>query len=179
MLNAVLEDLEDMMDGDNEICSVSITEYFNDYQHLIDCGYEVYESRKNPRLIQRKANELHYHNFLEHQLFSHLQEMKYYSDVNIFDTRRLVAVSPDCISMIQILVRDKIHLMVHFRSSDFDGALPADLEFISKLPGELIDHLEFFRGKPGYEEIDIEAIENLTQMPVELHLSFGSLHRTI
>ena len=107
-----------------------------------------------------------------------LQEIKFYSKVNIKNTRRLLAVSSDCISTIQILIRDSIHLNVYFRSSDYDGALPVDLSFISTLPWELIQHLRKFQGSIGYEEVCDSLIQELENKPIELNLMFGSLHRT-
>lgn len=169
---------EECFEDERELCAVHYEEWFDNYYSIMMDGTKQYEIRKNDVLVRRKKNELHFHNFLEHQLFSRLQEIKYYSNVNIFDTRRLVATSADCISMVQLLVRDQIHLMVHFRSSDFDGALPVDLEWISTLPHKLIRHLSKMQGVKGYEEINPETIKSFATKPIKLDLTFGSLHRT-
>jgi len=161
-----------------ELVSVNYSCAFDDYKDAIVQSNNLFNDVKNDVLITRKANELHFHNFLKHQLFSRLQEIKYYSEVNIFDTRRLVSVSSDCITSIQILVRDEIHINVYFRSSDFDGALPADLLLLANLPTDLIEHSQTFIGVPGYEEINPESINTLKEKPIHLNLMFGSLHRT-
>jgi len=163
---------------EREFVSCSFKFSFTDPFTCLKNGEEVFEIRKNKVLEERKQNEHHFYNYLMHQLFSKLQEIKYYSEVNIFDTRRLVAVSCDCISMIQILVRDNIEVIVHFRSSDFDGALPADIEFLSCLPVLLVDHLEKMQKCKGYDECTEEALEKIINKPVNMTLTFGSLHRT-
>jgi hypothetical protein len=161
-----------------ELVSASYSCNFGSYADCEIQSKSLFEDVKNDVLITRKTNELHFHNMLLHQMFSRLQEIKYYSEVDIFDTRRLVSVSADCITAIQILVRDVIHLNVYFRSSDFDGALPADLEFICSLPKELICHLDNMTGIPGYEEATIDNINKISIKPIKLNLMFGSLHRT-
>lgn len=126
----------------------------------------------------RLDNEVHFHSFLINQLFSRLQEIKAYSSVNINNTRRLIAVSSDCISTIHVLVRDEIQVNVYFRSSDYDGALPVDLKFISEIPLKLIEHMIKFKNTKGYEEVQEELIQEYKEKPVLLNLMFGSLHRT-
>lgn len=163
---------------EREIVSRSFTFSFDDPFTCLKDGEETFTVRSNKILEERKRNEHHFYNYLMHQLFSKLQEIKYYSEVNIFDTRRLVAVSCDCISMIQILVRDNIEVIVHFRSSDFDGALPADIEFLSRLPVLLVDHLEKLQKCKGYDECTEDALEKIINKPVNMTLTFGSLHRT-
>lgn len=166
--------------GDNkELCACTYQMEFDNFVHLSDYGVAIWNEYLNDKLIQRKKNELHFHNFLKHQLFTRLQEIKYYSKVDISDTRRLVAVSADCISTIQILVRDKIYLNVYFRSSDIDGALPADFEFISNLPTDLIVHLEKLRDVKGYEEVTDSLMKEIRSKEIKVTLTFGSLHRTV
>ena len=179
MVIELYKELKESLKYTDEIVSESAVLDFNNYYDFHDAGRELFTVYQNDTLRKRKENELHFHNFLEHQLFSHLQEIKYYSDVDIFDTRRLVAVSQDCISMIQILVRKEIQIIVHFRSSDFDGALPADLEWISTLPNKLLIHLERMKNVKGYEEITEDSLRDLKHKSIKLRLSFGSLHRTI
>lgn len=164
--------------GSRELVSVVYSYTFENYINAINQSNKLFEEVKNDILIKRKLNEVHFHNFLKHQIFSRLQEIKYYSEVNIFDTRRLVSTSADCISLIQILVRNEIHINVYFRSSDFDGALPADLLLLTHLPIDLIEHCQTFIGVPGYEEINPESINTLKEKPIHLNLMFGSLHRT-
>lgn len=171
--------MRDFGSDGREIVSKVYTCNLGNSNDALKQGNSLFERTKNDVLKKRKDNELHYHNFLKHQLFSRLQEIKYYSHVKIDDTRRLVATSADCISSIHILVRDEIHLNVYLRSSDFDGALPADVEFICSLPQELINHLVRFKDVPGYEEVTDELINKLNIKPIKLSLMFGSLHRTI
>jgi hypothetical protein len=178
IIEEMYENLDHSLDS-RELCAVTYKATFDNFVHCSDYGIILWSKYINDKLIERRGNELHFHNFLKHQLFSKLQEIKYYSNVNIADTRRLVAVSPDCISTIQILVRDKIYLNVYFRSSDIDGALPADLRFITELPTELIVHLERMREAKGYSEITDELMKDLRSKPIELTLMFGSLHRTV
>jgi hypothetical protein len=161
-----------------ELVSVNYTAYADNYLDMAADGLNLFRDLIDADIYERKHNEFHFHNFLKHQLFSRLQEIKYYSDVNIMDTRRLIAVSPDCISSIQVLIRDSIHVNVYFRSSDFDGALPVDLDFLSEIPSNLINHLMIMQGKPGYEEVNDDIINTLKQKRIKLNLSFGSLHRT-
>lgn len=178
MIN-VVNALERVLGDEREVCGITHTATFTNFFDLLESGRTAFLHKRNDVLMDRKENELHFHNFLEHQLFSRLQEIKYYSKVNIGDTRRLVAVSSDCISMVQILVRSNtIHLMVHFRSSDFDGALPVDLEWVSSLPYKLIRHLSKMQNCKGYEEVTKSVLFDINHSEVKLSLSFGSLHRT-
>ena len=161
----------------SELVSVSYSEEFINYEHIEDSATKLFEVLKNDVLIRRKKNEIHLHESLKHQLLTRLLEMKFYSDVNIFDTRRLIAVSSDCVSTIHILIRDCMHVNIYFRSSDYDGALPVDLEAISKLPKALIDHLKYFSDLVEYSEIK-DNLTKLKNLKVMLNLSFGSLHRS-
>jgi len=170
--------IEEEFEDDRELVSYIYCKTFQNAYVIKEKGIQLYIKNENEILKTRKLYELHFHNFLKHQLFNRLQEIKYYSNVNVFDTRRLIAVSADCISMIQIVIRNKIHLNVHFRSSDFDGALPADLEFLASLPSVLIQHLQDFYNTPGYDEVEFLYIKKLEETPVQLNLTFGSLHRT-
>lgn len=132
----------------------------------------------NYTLIKRRSQEDDFHTFLETQMFSHLIEMKAYSKVNIADTRRFVSVSQDCISTIQMLIRDKIYLNCYFRSSDFDGCLPVDLVFLSSLPRKLILHLNKFKNNEGYQEVNMKFLKELSNKEICFNIMFGSLHRT-
>lgn len=163
----------------DELVNVNYRCGYNSPMGLLDSGTRSfkYRSSLNPVLLKRRENEEDFYNFLKSQLLLRLQEIKFYSNVNVMDTRRLVSVSPDCISMIQIIIREQINLIVHFRSSDFNGALPADLEFISRIPYELIQHLNKFKGEPGYDEVNDEIINILYDMPVNVSISFGSVHK--
>lgn len=179
IIDTMYEDLDHQLGNQRELCSCTYQIEFDNFVHCADYGNILWNHYINDKLIERKRNELHFHNFLKHQLFSRLQEIKYYSKVDISDTRRLVAVSADCISTIQILVRDKIYLNVYFRSSDIDGALPADLKFITELPSDLIVHLEKLRDVKGYEEVTDNLMKEIRSKEIKVTLTFGSLHRTV
>lgn len=156
--------------------------YSMSFRNSFECklaGIELFNHTNDDVLNARLDNEVHFHAFLQNQLFSRLQEIKAYSDVNINNTRRLIAVSSDCISTIHVLVRDEIQVNVYFRSSDFDGALPVDLKFIAEIPVMLIEHMIKFKGTKGYSEVTDELIEEYKNKPILLNCMFGSLHRTI
>ena len=161
-----------------ELLSVNYGVEFSNHKEFTNLVKNYYEDHKTCVLERRLHNEDHFHDFLRHQMFAELQEMKYYSSVNITDTRRLVAVSRNCITTIHILVRDSVHLNVYFRSSDFDGALAVDMLFISSLPSDLIDHLSKKAHSKGYEEVNDALLTKLSTSSIKLNLYFGSLHRS-
>lgn len=173
LYNRILKDFEH--NETSELVSVSYSQSFNDYEELENSANKLYNDVENDVLNQRKRNEIHLHESLKHQMLTRLLEMKFYSEVNVFDTRRLIAVSSDCVSSVHILIRDCIHLNVYFRSSDFDGALPVDLVALSKLPKALMDHLAYFSNLPEYSECSDLSINNCS---IKLNLFFGSLHRS-
>ena len=175
MLVKLFEEMREDVDGESISSHYKIR--FDDY---LDCLYEgnkLYKETENKITKTRKAQEKHYHQRIKHQMFSLLQEIKYYSYVDIQDTRRLISVNSDCISAVHILLRDKIYINVYFRSSDLENALPVDLEFICSLPFELIHHLETFQDTKGYEEVTDELIVDIKYKQIELNMLFGSLHK--
>lgn len=178
-MKSEFSNISDNTTNTREIVSGYFCCTFDDSINAIKESTEFYNSVANDVLNKRKINEVNFHNYLKNQLLCRLHEIKAYSEVNIMDTRRMVAVSHECISSIQILIRDEIHVNVYMRSSDFDGALPVDLLFLSSLPAELIIHLEKFKGNPGYNEVNDNVILEITKKKVHLNINFGSLHRTI
>ena len=167
-----LRNRAELVGSNYEVC-------LKNYADSMNSGISVFNKNRNETIDKRKATERHFYNFLEHQLFTNLQEMKYYSDVNLNDTRRLISVSNNCISMIHILLRNKMYINVYFRSSDFNGALPCDLEFISSLPYKLITHCYMMKGLQDYPEVNDEFINKLKNFEVQYNIMFGSLHKTI
>ena len=161
-----------------EVVSAHYSVVYHNAKHAKSDSSEYFDEIKTEILINRMANELHFHNFLNHQLFYKLQEIKYYSAVNIENTRRLVAVSTDCITSIHLIIRNCIHLNVYFRSSDYDGALPADYKFLATIPSLFIDHLTHMQDVDGYDEVNDSLLRMLTTKTVQVNLMFGSLHRT-
>jgi hypothetical protein len=119
MLVKLFEEMREDVDGESISSHYKIR--FDDY---LDCLYEgnkLYKETENKITKTRKAQEKHYHQRIKHQMFSLLQEIKYYSYVDIQDTRRLISVNSDCISAVHILLRDKIYINVldSFSDSDF------------------------------------------------------------
>lgn len=172
------EEILETFNTRREITSCSFTAQFKNADDCWLNGVMLFNKMSSPVIRARAENEVHFYSFLINQLFSKLQEIKAYSTVNINNTRRLIAVSPDCISTIHVLVRDEIQVNVYFRSSDYDGALPCDLKFISEIPLKLIDHMIKFKGTKGYEEVTQELIEEYKEKKVLINIMFGSLHRT-
>jgi hypothetical protein len=171
--------LQNELVDSQEVLSKSYNITLKNYYHSLVSGNNTFVENANKKLVERKESEYHFYNFLEHQLFINLQEMKYYSDVNLNDTRRLISVSNNCISLIHIIVREEIHVNIYFRSSDLDGALPIDLEFVSSLPFKLIQHCKTMKNHSDYVEVDDSFINKLKKHSVKYNITFGSLHRTI
>lgn len=176
LYNKILKDFEN--NKTSELVSVFYSQCFDDYKELENSAHDLFDKVQNEILTRRKKNEIHLHESMKHQMLTRLLEIKFYSEVDVFNTRRLLAVSSDCVSSIQILIRDELHLNVYFRSSDFDGALPVDLESLSKLPRYLIEHLEYFKDLPEYSECTDINISKLKNLEIKVNLFFGSLHRT-
>lgn len=174
LFNTILKEFA--VQNSDELLSVNFSSEFDNHVEFLDAGKKLAITAASDVLKKRKAIEINFHRFLKHQMFYKLQEMKYYSTVNIMDTRRLIATSNDCISSIHMLIRDEIHLNVYFRSSDVFGALPIDLEFISSLPSEFIHEMTRLMNNDGFEEIDSSIIKELSNKKIKLNLMFGSLH---
>lgn len=177
-LNDIYDKILEDFENKRELISKFYQCEFNNYEDCLEQGNKLFNITVNDVLALRKYNELYYHTYLKNQLFSNLQAIKYYNTIDIRETRRIVSTSDNCISTIHILVRDTIYLNIYFRSSDFDGALSADLEFMCTLPKELITHLRIFKGSNGYQEVTDDLINKLQNMPIKLSMMFGSLHRT-
>lgn len=149
------------------------------FENVIDAeeqGKDLFLRKTTDVLKDRKLIEDYYYYYIKNGLMSKLMEIKSYSAVNIFDTRRLIYTNIDCISSVHVIIRDKIYLNVYFRSSDYKGALPSDLEFLTSIPRWLIEQLTILQHDYRYSEINDESIYKLNNMNVELNISFGSLH---
>lgn len=168
-MNILYNQIEDTFRGDRELVSVffshtygNIHSFSND---LIPLVSDV--------LIDRSQMEDDYYKVILHSIFHKIHEMKFTSDVNLMTSRRIIVTNNDCISTVHVLFRDKVHINVYFRSSDYDGALPIDLNFISSIPTKM---LEFVK-KNKFDESE-ELIDFLLTKEYSLNLFFGSLHRT-
>lgn len=174
----LFEKILDDFGSNRELVSVNYSAEFVNHKEFTNLVKNYYEDHKTGVLERRLQQEDHFHDFLRQQMFAELQEMKYYSGVNIADTRRLVTVSRNCITTVHVLVRDRLYLNIYFRSSDFDGALPVDMLFISSLPSDLIDHLSKNVCTKGYDEVNDALLTKLSTASIKLNLYFGSLHRS-
>lgn len=129
-------------------------------------------------LADRKELENLYHESIILDLFHNLDEMKFYSEVNVDSSRRMITTNNDCLSLVQIIIRDEIYINAYFRSSDVHGALPIDLEFLVNIPGRFIDFLELRKDLHHYTDITTEYLDELSRKRVNFKVMFGSLHES-
>ena len=167
-----LFDLEGEYQERLSICTLCSFKNVSDASHQ---SKEFINKHMSPLLLKRKPFEEMYYQKIQSDLCHKLDEMKAYSEIDVETSRRLTTSSNDCISLVQILIRDEIHLNVYFRSSDILGALPIDLEFLSCLPKYFIDFLDTRNGLEGYEKF--VDIKELKEKAIQLNLMFGSLHK--
>ena len=160
----------------NEICSKFFSLSFDHAESFATNGEDVFDLNWTQKLQKRKEEEQHYHSMILNGLFHKLNEIKFYSKVDL-DTRRLIFTNDDCLSSVQILIREDIHLNVYFRSSDLTGALPVDLEFLSKIPMEFINFLHSKINQKTYKDITEKFNENLEKKKIKFNIGFGSLHK--
>lgn len=167
------------LDSDTkELCQYSLYFDFENSEKCKESGEHFFNNVSSNIQKERKSIEQNYYTYLFSGLKHRIVELDYMTDLNIFDSRRLIFTNPDCISSIQILFRDKIYLSVNFRSSHFQKALPSDIEFICSLPLKLIDFLEneFLNISEKQNKKIINSIEELKNKEVQILLTFGSLH---
>ena len=173
----VYEGIGSSFGDSDELLSQNISCEFKNSLYAEYNGNCLFNEVKSDAILNNIKKEKHYYDSIENTLISKLQEIKFYSPVNINDSRRIIISSTNCISTIQLLFREDIHLNVYFRSSNFDTLLPLDLQFLCSLPKKIINHLEEMIGEEGYEEVNNELINSLGSKKVKLNLFFGSLHR--
>ncbi len=81
---------------------------------------------------ERYQTEKHHYLMFKEILLHKLIEIEYYFKEKIDQTRKCVAFSTDCISMINILQRQNtLYAFIHLRSSHCDNLLPLDLLHIN------------------------------------------------
>jgi len=125
---------------------------------------------KYPWDHRRNMEYLHY-NKLRYALSHAFAENWFYKKEWIADTRRVIALSSDCISAISVYVRNHhLYLVVYFRSSHLTRLLPVDLSFLVSLPHQFMSDLIG----------TVETFEIPNEVPsiidTTYHLSFGNLH---
>lgn len=161
-----------------ELCQYSLYFDFENPEECKKAGESFFKNISTEIQKERKVIEQNYYTYLLSGLKHRIIELDFMTDLNIFDSRRLIFTNPDCISSIQILFRDCIYLSVNFRSSHFQKALPGDIEFICSLPRKIIDFLEneFLDISKKQNKKIINSIRELNNKEVSVFLTFGSLH---
>ena len=127
-----------------------------------ECTNDRYDS-DSAKLISRKIIEQDYYVWLLLGLTKQLSEISAYdTNFDINSTRRLIFTNTECISFVQILLRDnEIHLHIHQRSSLLTDALPADLEQYTEIAYKFFDKINDCKDEKA----------------LNLQVTFGSLHR--
>lgn len=161
-----------------ELCQYSLYFDFKNSEECKEAGELFFKNISTDIQKERKIIEQNYYTYLFSGLKHRIIELDFMTELNIFDSRRLIFTNPDCISSMQILFRDRIYLSVNFRSSHFQKALPSDIEFICSLPLKIIDFLEneFLNISEKQNKKIINSIRELKYKEVSIFLTFGSLH---
>lgn len=89
--------------------------------------YDTHNKSDKSFMERYEQEESHYKmlwSILEHKE----NETKYYFNEGVYDSRKIVAHSSDCISTVQVMIRDdRLYLNVLMRSSDVKSLLPVDI----------------------------------------------------
>ena len=127
------------------------------YSHCMNGNYD-----SDPEMLaDRTLVEENYHQFLLYGLVKQFEEMSHY-DPNFNETsRRIMFSNSECISLMQLLVRDELHFHVYMRSSHLIDCLPADLLFLTDA---------------AYQFFHLKKMQRDDQ-PLNFQITFGSLHR--
>jgi len=139
--------------------------------------FKEYLDESNYPLSHREDMELFHYEKLFNTLVHALGENYYYLKENPRYSRRIIATSTDCISVIQCRGIDEntLALNVFMRSSHYKNLLPVDLIFLFELVPRYIEaakHLErTFNPDWGTFLTDIDRMV--------LNITFGSLHTDI
>lgn len=165
-------------DNIKELCQYSLYFDFENSEECKESGEIFFKNISTDIQNERKIIEQNYYTYLFSGFKHRIIELDFMTELNIFDSRRLIFTNPDCISLIQVLFREEIYLSVNFRSSHFHKALPSDIEFICSVPLKLIDFLEneFLNISEKQNKKIINSIRELKYKEVQILLTFGSLH---
>ena len=125
----------------------------------MECKH-LYTSKLGKNWNQKSQEEYHHYGFLTHALLHKINSVKYFNGEGI-DSRKLIIFSDDCISAIQLIVREEeVGLYVHMRSSDAINLLPLDVMALTNL----LDNVMITHRLSGEDR------------RVVIHITFGSLH---
>lgn len=125
----------------------------------MECKH-LYTSKLGKNWDQKNLEEYHHYGFLTHALLHKINSVKYFNGEGI-DSRKLIIFSDDCISAIQLIVREEeVGLYVHMRSSDAINLLPLDVMALTNL----LDNVMTTHRLSGEGR------------RVMIHITFGSLH---
>lgn len=125
-----------------------------------ECKY-FYQDQMGKNWVGKNMEEYHHYKFLTHALLHKINAVKYFHKEGL-ESRKLIIFSDDCISSIQLIVREEeVGLQVHMRSSDAINLLAPDLIALTQLLERVISQhrIEIYPGKR-----------------VMIHITFGSLH---
>ena len=125
-----------------------------------DCK-KIYTEDMDKSWVCKNREEYHHYRFLTHALLHKINAVQYFHNEGL-ESRKLIVFSDDCISSIQLIVREEeIGLQVHMRSSDAINLLPLDVMALVTL----------------LEAVICEHRCTLTpERRVMIHITFGSLH---
>ena len=125
----------------------------------MECRH-LYQNKMGKNWVEKNIEERHHYKFLYHGLLHKINATKYFHNEGI-ESRKLIVFSDDCISTIQLMVREEeVGLYVHMRSSDAINLLAPD---IMALTGMLNEVILTHRITPEDRRVVI-------------HITFGSLH---
>ena len=125
----------------------------------MECKH-LYTSQLGKNWNQKNLEEYHHYGFLTHALLHKINSVKYFNGEGL-DSRKLIIFSDDCISAIQLIVREEeVGLYVHMRSSDAINLLPLDVMALTNL----LDNVMITHRLSGKDR------------RVVIHITFGSLH---
>jgi hypothetical protein len=156
---------------DNEQLCTNYSTLYDNAKSMYEDGCTTFELLSSNDVKDRANQEQYYYEYILNGLHHHVLEVKHYSQINIFDSRRIVFTNNDCISFVQLLVRDKIYLSVHMRSSHYTDALLSDLRFFTSIPYNFIKFIT--------ENNIIDDLQqfSINDMKISFNITFGSLHR--
>lgn len=139
--------------------------------------FKYYLSEIDYPLTHREDMEFYHYEKLFNTLVHSLGENYYYLKENPKESRRIIATSTDCISVIQCRGVDwhTLSLNVFMRSSHYTNLLPVDLIFLIELVPRYIEAAKKLEQtfKPDWGTF-LDDVDNM-----ELNISFGSLHTNI
>ena len=161
----------------SEIISVNYKRLFDDASNMMLDAQQFFDYVADSQMKIREDQEQDYYEYLLNGLFCNLSENKGFAKINIFDSRKMIMHNHICISFIQIIVRDKIYVDVHMRSSAYDNALPGDMKFFGSIAQRFIQFCKKNKGHKDWPEITQESINKLSKLQVQLNVQFGSLHK--